>query len=87
MPALLNFETKTLKPRTTSQIIQELKRYIKNQKSSFGEPLNATVLLFNPPLESLNSNSFTVLPKSRNADFPGISTASARVSKVGAFML
>lgn len=51
-------------------------------KSHLGEPLNATVLLTNPPAGSLSSNCFTVLPKSSGADFPGISTASARLSKV-----
>ena len=51
-------------------------------KSNLGEPLNATVLLTNPPAGGLSSNCFTVLPKSNNVDFPGIAGVSTRVSMV-----
>ena len=53
-------------------------------KSNLGEPLNATVLLTNPPTSTLNSNCFTVLPKTSNSNFPGITNATARLTKVKA---
>ena len=51
-------------------------------KSHLGEPLNATVMLTNPPASTLNSSCFTVLPKTSGSDFPGVSNATASVSKV-----
>ncbi len=51
-------------------------------KSNLGEPLNATVMLTNPPAGTLSSNCFRVLPKSSGADFPGIASASASLSRV-----
>ena len=51
--------------------------------SHLGEPFNATVLLTNPPASGLNSSCFTILPKNYVSDFPGVSNATARVSKIG----